>query len=190
MKEQKFPNKFVETVWKANKVLGKVESTLSIILLWALIVVTMVFISCRFIFHISTPWADELARYFLIILAWFGGSYAASVGDHLEIDIVSTVLKKHSKNADKILATIDRIGQCIVLFVMLFFTYYFFLYVQKIDKMGTVSNTMGFKMTIPMALVMVGCFLIILHTIFNILLPREYWFGAEPEAKSAEEEEA
>ena len=56
--------------------------------------------------------------------------------------------------------------------------------------MGTVSNTMGFKMTIPMALVMVGCFLIILHTIFNILLPREYWFGAEPEAKSAEEEEA
>lgn len=190
MKEHQFPNKFVETIWKANKILGKVESVLSVILLWALIVVTMIFISCRFIFHVSTPWADELARYFLIILAWFGGSYAASVGDHLEIDIVSTVLRKATKKADKILAVIDRIGQCIVLCVMVFFSYNFFIYIQKVGKMGTVSNTMGFKMTIPMALVMVGCILIMLHTVFNILLPRDYWFGSEPKAKSAEEEEA
>lgn len=101
MDGMKFPNKFVENIYKANKVLGKVESVLSIALLWALIVVCMIFISCRFIFHYSTPWADELARYLLIILAWFGGSYAASVGDHLEIDIVSTVLKKRTKNADQ-----------------------------------------------------------------------------------------
>lgn len=128
MDGMKFPNKFVENIYKANKVLGKVESVLSIALLWALIVVCMIFISCRFIFHYSTPWADELARYLLIILAWFGGSYAASVGDHLEIDIVSTVLKKRTKNADKILAVIDRIGQVVVLGVMVFFSYYFFIY--------------------------------------------------------------
>ena len=123
MDGMKFPNKFVENIYKANKVLGKVESVLSIALLWALIVVCMIFISCRFIFHYSTPWADELARYLLIILAWFGGSYAASVGDHLEIDIVSTVLKKRTKNADKILAVIDRIGQVVVLGVMVFFSF-------------------------------------------------------------------
>ena len=66
MDGMKFPNKFVENIYKANKVLGKVESVLSIALLWALIVVCMIFISCRFIFHYSTPWADELARYLLI----------------------------------------------------------------------------------------------------------------------------
>ena len=127
MDGMKFPNKFVENIYKANKVLGKVESVLSIALLWALIVVCMIFISCRFIFHYSTPWADELARYLLIILAWFGGSYAASVGDHLEIDIVSTVLKKRTKNADKILAVIDRIGQVVVLGVMVFLSAMFLL---------------------------------------------------------------
>ncbi|WP_417044862.1 TRAP transporter small permease [Dysosmobacter sp.] len=190
MDEMKFPNKFVKTIYQANKILGKVESTISIILLWALIVVCMIFISCRFIFHYSTPWADELARYLLIILAWFGGSYAASVGDHLEIDIVSTVLKKHAKSADKILSVIDRIGQVIVLGVMVFFSYYFIVYMLKVNKMGVVSNTMGFKMVIPMALVLCGCFLIILHTIFNILLPREYWYGADKPAASTEDEEA
>ena len=55
MDGMKFPNKFVENIYKANKVLGKVESVLSIALLWALIVVCMIFISCRFIFHYSTP---------------------------------------------------------------------------------------------------------------------------------------
>lgn len=189
MNELKFPNKFVETIYKANKVLGRVESAVSIVLLWLLIVVCMVFISCRFIFHVSTPWADELSRYLLIILAWFGGSYAASVGDHLEIDIVSTVVKRFSKNADKFMAVVDRIGQVIVLGVMIFFTYYFAVYMQKIGKMGTISNTMGFKMTLPMAFVLVGCGLIILHTIFNILLPRDYWFGAEKPAAPGQEEE-
>ena len=48
---------------------------------------------------------------------------------------------------------------------------------------------MGFKMVIPMALVFVGCCLITLHTIFNILLPREYWFGADKPAASEKEEE-
>lgn len=190
MGEMKFPNKFVEAIYKANKILGKVESTLSIILLWALIIVCMIFISCRFIFHYSTPWADELARYLLIILAWFGGSYAASVGDHLEIDIVSTVLKKRAKNADKILAVVDRFGQIVVLGVMVFFSYNFFAYMMRVNQMGVSSQTMGFKMVIPMAFVFVGCCLITLHTIFNILLPREYWYGADKPVVSTKEEEA
>ena len=72
--EKKKPSKYVQAVYKANKVFGKIESTLSMIILWALIAVCVIFISCRFIFHVSTPWADESARYLLIALAWFGGS--------------------------------------------------------------------------------------------------------------------
>lgn len=188
MNEMKFPNRFVGGVYKANKVLGAVERVFSIILLWALIVLTVIFISCRFIFHVSTPWADEFARYMLIALAWFGGSYAASVGDHLEIDIVSAVLKKLTKNANRILAVVDRVGQVLVLGLMLFFGYHFAAYMQRIDKMGTISNTVGIKMTIPMAFVLVGCVLITLHTVFNILLPREYWYSAVKPAASVGEE--
>ena len=189
MNEKQFPNKFVEGVYKTNRVLGKIESVMSIILLWALIAVCMIFISCRFIFHISTPWADELARYLLIALAWFGGSYAASVGDHLEIDIISTVLRKVTKKADKILDVLDRVGQIAVLALMIFFTYWYVVYMQKVGKIGAVSNTMGIKMTVPMTFCLVGCILITLHTVFNILLPRKYWYGADKAAKSDAEAE-
>ena len=64
----KFDNKFHEVVYNLNQLFGKVEEVLAIITLWILIAVCVVFISARFIFHVPTPWADELARYFLILL--------------------------------------------------------------------------------------------------------------------------
>ncbi len=68
----KFDNKFHEVVYNLNQLFGKVEEVLAIITLWILIAVCVVFISARFIFHVPTPWADELARYFLILLGWMG----------------------------------------------------------------------------------------------------------------------
>ena len=112
MKDREFPNGFVRILFNCNR-----------IILWALIIVVVVFISCRFIFYISTPWADELARYFLIALGWFGASYASSVGDHLEIDLVGSIVNKHSKDPQKILAVIDRFAQVLVLAFLIFFTY-------------------------------------------------------------------
>lgn len=176
--EKKTPSKYVRTVYKANKIFGTIESSLSMIILWALIAVCVIFISCRFLFHVSTPWADESARYLLIALAWFGGSYAASVGDHLEIDIISTILKK-AKNYDKIMRVLDYIGKFIVLVVMVFFAIQFFKYMLNIHKLGTWSVTLPFSMVVPMSFVFIGCILIIIHTIFQLLLPRELRHGEE-----------
>ena len=66
----KFDNKFHEVVYNLNQLFGKVEEVLAIITLWILIAVCVVFISARFIFHVPTPWADELARYFLIPVSY------------------------------------------------------------------------------------------------------------------------
>ena len=176
--EKKNPSKYVQAVYKANKTFGKVESTLSMIILWALIAVCVIFISCRFLFHVSTPWADESARYLLIALAWFGGSYAASVGDHLEIDIIGTILKK-AKNSKQIMRVIDYIGKIIVLVVVTFFAIQFFKYMLNIHKLGTWSVTLPFSMVVPMSFVFIGCILIIIHTIFQIMLPRELWHGED-----------
>ena len=178
--EKKTPSGYVQAVYKANKVFGRIESTLSMIILWALIVVCIIFISCRFLFHISTPWADESARYLLIALAWFGGSYAASVGDHLEIDIISTLLKK-SKNYEKIMRVLDYVGKFIVLAVMIFFSIQFFKYMLNVHKLGTWSITLPFSMVVPMSFVFIGCVLIIIHTVFQLLLPRELWHGEDIE---------
>ncbi len=187
MKDREFPNGFVRILFNCNRILGHIESILSMIILWALIIVVVVFISCRFIFYISTPWADELARYFLIALGWFGASYASSVGDHLEIDLVGSIVNKHSKNPQKILAVIDRFAQVLVLAFLIFFTYIYTQFVSKIGTMGKMATAIPIPMTLPMSLVTIGCVLLILHTFCKILLPYEFWNDTDVEEKKPAE---
>lgn len=187
MEKPKLDNKFLKAVYTFNKTLGKIESILSVIILWLLIAVCCVFISCRFIFQVSTPWADELARYLLITLGWMGASYAASNGDHLEIDILSGVIRKRFKNPEKILAATDRIAQILSMLFLAVFLYYYTIFVVKIAKTGTPSATLPFDMWIPMAFVIVGGVLIFLHTLCNALLPRNYWLDQGKDGKNPEQ---
>lgn len=122
----KFDNKFHEVVYNLNQLFGKVEEVLAIITLWILIAVCVVFISARFIFHVPTPWADELARYFLILLGWMGAAYASSHNDHLSIDIIGGIVEKRAKDPEKILAVLDRIAQ--ILSLIFFDDFPVFLY--------------------------------------------------------------
>ena len=115
----KFDNKFHEVVYNLNQLFGKVEEVLAIITLWILIAVCVVFISARFIFHVPTPWADELARYFLILLGWMGAAYASSHNDHLSIDIIGGIVEKRAKDPEKILAVLDRIAQILSLIFLI-----------------------------------------------------------------------
>ena len=179
MDQPEFDNKFFAAVYKLNKTLGKIESVLSIIILWALIAVVCIFISCRFIFHISTPWADESARYLLILLGWMGASYAASNGDHLEIDILGSVVKKRAKNPEKILAITDRISQILSMLFLAVFLYVYTEFVLKMAKTGTPSAALPVEMWVPMSFVVVGVVLVFLHTLCHTLLPRKYWHEAE-----------
>ena len=68
---------------------------------------------------------------------------------------------------------IDYIGKIIVLVVVTFFAIQFFKYMLNIHKLGTWSVTLPFSMVVPMSFVFIGCILIIIHTIFQIMLPRE-----------------
>lgn len=196
MNQLEFENKFVEIVYKINKFFGKIESVLSVATLWMLIAVCCVFISCRFIFKISTPWADESARYLLILLGWMGAAYAASNGDHLEIDIMGAIVRKRAKNPEKILAVTDRISQILSMVFLAIFLYEYTLFVIKMAKSGTPSSTLPFDMWVPMSFVIVGGVLVFMHTLCHTLLPRKYWLDQdkdqdkkEPELDSSEAEE-
>ena len=93
MKTSKTGNKFYDAVLAVNHAVGVIEMFLAKLVLVLLVVVCVIFISSRFIFHVSVPWADELSRDFLIALGWLGAGYAASNNDHLSIDLLSSIIK-------------------------------------------------------------------------------------------------
>ena len=171
MHNEKPQSKFRRTVTKVNGGLAKFEATLSIIILWLLIIDCCIFIACRYAFKIATPWADELARYLLILLGWMGASCAAADNGHLDIDVISPILKRLTKDPNKILTVLHRIAQAMSLVFMVIFIYYYTEFVVKYAKTGTPSATLPFDMWIPMSFVIIGGVLVILHTILNMLLP-------------------
>ena len=190
MNQIKFDNKLHEVVFKLNRMFGKIEEILAMITLWGTIIVITVFILARFIFHVPTPWADESARYLLILLGWLGASYAASNNDHLNIDLISGIVEKRAKNPEFIMAAIDRIGQILSLVFLIFFTIFYSQFVMKMFKLGTPSSSMPLPLWIPMSLVLIGVFLVTMHTICHIILPRKYWYiEKEMEQKAKEEGE-
>lgn len=182
----KFDNKIYEFVYKLNSLFGKIEEILSMITLWATIAVSVVFISSRFIFHVPTAWADESSRYLLILLGWMGASYAASKNDHLSIDLIEGLLKKHTKNPEKWLNAADRIAQVLSLIFLCGFTYFYTDFVIKMYKVGTPSATLPVPLWVPMSLVLVGAVLIIMHNLCHVILPKKYW-NIEYDEKRGEE---
>ncbi len=187
MNQPEFDNKFYAAVYKLNRIFSRIEAVLSIATLWVLIAVCVVFISARFIFHVPTPWADELARYFLILLGWMGAAYAASNNDHLNIDIIGGIVQKRAKDPERVLGVIDRISQVLTLVFLVVFLYFYAVFVVKMYHSGTPSSTLPFKMWVPMSLVLVGGGLILVHSICYALLPKKYW--GRQEDKPAEKEE-
>lgn len=171
----KFDNKFHEIVYKLNRMFGKIEELLAMITLWGTIIVSVIFISARFIFHVPTAWADESSRYLLILLGWLGAAYAASKNDHLCIDLVESIFKKHTKDPEKWLNVVDRIAQALSLIFLCGFAYFYTDFVIKMQKVGTPSATLPVPMWVPMALVLVGVVLIIMHSLCHVILPKEYW---------------
>lgn len=189
MNHMKFDNKFHEKVYKLNLFFEKIEEKLAIITLWILIIVCMIFILARFIFHVPTPWADELSRYFLILLGWMGAAYAAANNDHLSIDVIGSVVEKRAKNPEKILNVLDRISQGLSLVFLVVFLYFYAEFVIKMYKTGTPSSTLPFGMWLPMSLVLIGGFLLLVHCICYVLLPKKYWGNGNADSAKSEEQE-
>ena len=83
----------------------KIERTLTNAISWICTVWFAVMILCmvwqvvsRFILHISVPWTDEASRYLWITLCFIGAGAAISDNEHVEINIIASLLKKKEHN--------------------------------------------------------------------------------------------
>jgi|GEM_PF-439450 len=188
MKTPSTGNKLYDTLLAVNRVFGKIEAIMAEVTLILLVAVCVIFISSRFIFHVSTPWADELSRDFLILLGWLGAAYAASNNDHLNIDLIGSIFK-NAKNKDKILDTADRISQVLTLVFLVVFMYYYGRYTAMQIKLNQPSSTLPFGLWVPISWVLIGGVLLFVHTLVYIILPKKYWPKNQDEVQAEEREE-
>ena len=107
-----------------------------------LVIAIFIQVVCRYILLISTPWAEELARYLFVWMAYLGGGYALHTGGQIEIDIAPTIIKSlkgiSAATKDRIILLLKTVG------------------LDAVGEKKTKHYSLGMKQRLGIALALVG----------------------------------
>lgn len=110
----------------------------------------------RLIFHFPIHWSEELARYLMIYVVFFGASLAMRHNKLISIEVLPQLLTENKRRALIIV---------VMLLSIVFFFLMFSLGIQMLDRVkAQTSAIMGISMAIPYASIPIGAFLLILNT--------------------------
>ncbi|MEG1875721.1 MAG: TRAP transporter small permease [Angelakisella sp.] len=128
---------------------------------------------CRYVLKVSSPWCEELARYLFIAMTFIGSATAFASGGHIGIDLVDTVVEKHSKQPEKIIGIFNKLAIVITIAFMLAFSIFYFDYLLTIGKHPQTSANMKINMLIPMSSILIGSVLMVYHNVCRFFYPYE-----------------
>ncbi len=163
--------KVLNGMMKANDAVGFLEKMFAIVLMIALVIACMCFIICRYVIHISVPWADESARYVLIAMGWIGASYCTYHDDHLRIQALSSLLRSKVKRAPQILAGVEAFTQACMCGFMVFFIQNFWNYLNNsVKALNPTSSALHIPLWWPMYPIVVAAALMIIHSFIKVFI--------------------
>lgn len=118
----------------------------------------------RYVFSSSLSWSEELARYLFLWQIWLGASYAVKERKHLRIEAVQSMIKSASGKIR---------FELVALFLWLVFSIFMVYKGGELVKLlfirGQVSPAMRVPMAYAYASVPVGCLLMSIRLIAEIM---------------------
>ena len=125
----------------------------------------------RFVLNISVPWTDEASRYLWITLCFIGAGAALSENDHVEINIIASLLKNLEHEKKYALARLSDIARYVILTVLaIFLTYLWIEFTLKAMKLGQTSAALMIPMTTPYIIIDIGMISVIIHSLFRLII--------------------
>ncbi len=70
---------------------------LAVVFLIGILLDVGISVTCRYIFFFATPWADPIAKYMVIWLAFIGASIAIREGAHITFDSIARKFPRHRR---------------------------------------------------------------------------------------------
>lgn len=113
--------------------LDKVILSLSGVCLGVLTALIFIQVVCRYIFHNSLSWSEEIARYLEVWIVFLCGAYALGHGQHVAMDLVITHIPP------KAAAIVAKIHSCAFVFFSIFMLIYSvqFMITEKTQSMAS-----------------------------------------------------
>lgn len=135
---------------------------------WICVGTVVLQILFRFVFSISVPWTEEVARLAFVWVCWIACGYAMVDNSHIDINLMDSLYNK-LKNPEKAF----RVARNILLIVSIIFLFAFLhIYWQFYNTVlhGVESSVaLHIPASIPTASLIVGCVLMILHGLYNLI---------------------
>ena len=151
-----------------NSALVHVEVALLSVTTLVLVGAIFVEVLCRYVFFISTAWAEELARYLFVWTSYIGSAYALNEGSHIEVDIVPQLAQKVSviRDKEKFVRRLEFIATFITVVFLLYFCFIWSQYLGMVAASTQTSPTMHIPMYLVYLPVPVGSALMIFHGVY------------------------
>ena len=149
---------------KIDNAVSKIEDIFSVVLFLAMVLVTCWSVLCRYVFQITFLQGEEISRYLMIYVVYFGTSIAVKTRSHIGVDVFVEMLPDKLKANVKIFTEI----LCALIFLLLF--------VLSIQMMGQLISTHQMTTTtqIPMYIVFacipIGLLFGVVHYIMEIAM--------------------
>ena len=121
---------------------------------------------CRYIFEISTPWAEEFCIYTWQWIAWIGGAYAVFSGDHLRINIMDPLLDR-GKNPELAHTLIDLFATTIVILVCVIFLNAYAQYWAIVSPNPQISAATRWPLTVVQVALLIGSILMVVQGVLK-----------------------
>ena len=95
-----------------KKIADNFEGYCCAVMLAVMSVVVFLQVIFRFVIKASLPWSEELSRYLLVYITYFGCAYGIKTGAHLGVEAFVLILPKTVQKAINVLV---QIGGLVVL---------------------------------------------------------------------------
>jgi TRAP-type C4-dicarboxylate transport system permease small subunit len=159
--------KVISRTQTANRALGRIEGVITAFVFAIMMGAMILQVVSRFVLHIPMPWTEEFARYAFIAVGFIGSAVAIQDHQHIEIDIVSTLVDKIK--SQRTIDTINKIlGFIKYITITLLSAYICSLcweFTLKVQQMGQRTPALQLPTWILDLIITAGWFLICIHSL-------------------------
>lgn len=135
---------------KANNIIIKIEDYVNGILLLSSTIILFINVLLRYVFHDSSTWIEEIVRYSMVWITFFGGSICVRNKLHVGIDIIVMIVPQVLKKV------LTALAQFLAAIFTAFITYYGFQTTVMVIETSQKSPAMMLPMWIVYLAIPVG----------------------------------
>ncbi len=163
---------WVNGLMRVEHVLVRIVDWVCAVILLAMLADMVWQVTCRFVLHLSVPWTDELARYLWISITYVGAGVAISENTHVEIALMSSVLRgvKNERTKRLLAQLIDIIRFILLLVLSVYLLKLTWPYMLKVKMIGQLSAAMHLPSWILVGVLSFGLGSMTLHSLFRLIV--------------------